>query len=178
MDNNSNALVKECIVKALIELMNKKNFDEISITEICNKAGVSRMSYYRNYYTKKDILQFYLDDISKEFKTETHNLINFNIYTNKNVIKYLFTYFKKYSFFAKTLLKANLSGMLQETLNKYLEEETKIASRSAYQKYHMYSYAGALYNVYIKWIENGMKESIDEISSYFCEANKYIWEAN
>ena len=52
-------LVKKCIVDALLILMNEKDFDDISITEICNKAGVSRMAYYRNYYTKKDIILEY-----------------------------------------------------------------------------------------------------------------------
>lgn len=173
-----NKIVKECIVEALIKLMNEKSFDDITITELCNKAGVSRMSYYRNYYDKKDIIKVYLDDISKKFKKETHKLIDFNIYTNKNVINYLFTYFKKYNYFFKTLIKANLSGMLQETLNKYLEEEIKVEKLSTYEKYHMYSYSGALYNVYIKWIENDMKESVEELSEYFCKANRYIWEKN
>lgn len=172
----NNQLVKECIVEALIKLMNEKDFDSIKITEICQKAGVSRMSYYRNYYDKKDIIKSYLNDISINFKNETHNLINFDIYTNKNVIKYLFTYFEKYEYFVKTLIKANLSGMLQEVLNNYLENEIHIESKSTYEKYHMYSYAGALYNVYIKWIDSGMKESVDEICDYFIKANNYIWE--
>jgi len=61
-------LVKKCIVDALLLLMNEKDFDEISITEICNKAGVSRMAYYRNYYTKKDIIIEYLKDIAADLK--------------------------------------------------------------------------------------------------------------
>ena len=40
----------------------------------------------------------------------------------------------------------------------------------------MYSYSGALFNVYMKWIENNMKESVDEMAEMFCKANKYIWE--
>ena len=46
----SNTLIKKCIVDALISLMNEKAFDDITITEICTKACVSRMTYYRNYY--------------------------------------------------------------------------------------------------------------------------------
>ena len=65
-------LVKKCIVDALLILMNEKDFDDISITEICNKAGVSRMAYYRNYYTKKDIILEYLKDIGEDFKKESH----------------------------------------------------------------------------------------------------------
>lgn len=171
----NNQIVKDCIVKALTELMNEKSFEDISITEICNRAGVSRMSYYRNYYSKQDILYVYLEDISKNFADETHALTSINEYTNKNVIKYLFNYFNRYEFFVKILIKANLTSMLLEALNKYLEKEIGKKDLPGNEVYHMYSYAGALYNVYIKWIENGMKESVEEIAEYFCAANNYIW---
>ena len=173
----STTLVKKCIVDALLILMNEKEFDDISITEICNKAGVSRMAYYRNYYTKKDIIIEYLKDIASDFKKESHSWQEKNEYTNKNVIRFLFTYFKKYAYFIRTLRNANLSGLLQEYLNYYLENETNtFIKNNTYEKYHMYSYSGALYNVYMKWLDNNMEESIDEMAEIFCKANLYIWE--
>lgn len=169
-------LVKKCIVDALLILMNEKDFDDISITEICNKAGVSRMAYYRNYYTKKDIILEYLKDIGEDFKKESHKWKEDKTYTNEHVINFLFSYFEKYIFFIKTLRKANLSGLLQEYLNYYLEKETTtLEMDDPYQKYHMYSYSGALYNVFMKWIDNDMKESKEEMAAIFCKANNYIW---
>ena len=46
---------KGLIVQSLLYLMRKKSFHEIKITEICKKAGVSRLSYYRNFESKEDI---------------------------------------------------------------------------------------------------------------------------
>lgn len=177
INKESITLVKKCIVDALLLLMNEKEFDDISITEICNKAGVSRMTYYRNYYTKKDIIIEYLKDIAEDFKKESHSWQKSNEYTNKNVIRFLFTYFEKYAFFIKTLRKANLSGLLQECLNQYLENEIVFKNNNdPYEKYHMYSYSGALYNVYMKWIDNNMTESVEEMTEIFCKANIYPWE--
>ena len=42
--NSANLIVKESIETALIELMEKKSFADITITEIVTKAGVSRVS--------------------------------------------------------------------------------------------------------------------------------------
>ena len=52
----ANLRVKRNIVRALIELMQKKNYSDISVSEITALAGVSRISYYRNYDSKEDIL--------------------------------------------------------------------------------------------------------------------------
>ena len=41
-----NTMTKECIFTALLILMEKKPYEEITITDIAKKAGVSRMSYY------------------------------------------------------------------------------------------------------------------------------------
>ena len=49
-------LVKECIFTALILLMEQQDYDKITITDITKKAGVSRMTYYRLYSSKEDIL--------------------------------------------------------------------------------------------------------------------------
>ena len=60
--NESNLLTKECIVTALLRLMQEKKYESISITDITTLAGVSRMAYYRNYKSKDEILIKYLLD--------------------------------------------------------------------------------------------------------------------
>ena len=44
------------IYQALVELMDKKPYGKITITDVTKKAGVSRMAFYRNYQSKDDIL--------------------------------------------------------------------------------------------------------------------------
>ena len=52
----SNKITKESIQVALISLMANKKLENITITEIVKKAGVSRTSFYRNYKDKEDVL--------------------------------------------------------------------------------------------------------------------------
>ncbi len=42
--------------QALVELMDKTPYDQITVTDITKKAGVSRMTFYRSYRSKDDIL--------------------------------------------------------------------------------------------------------------------------
>lgn len=59
---SSHELAVESIYEALVQLMEIKPYEEISITDICKRAGVSRMAYYRNYGSKDEILTRRLDE--------------------------------------------------------------------------------------------------------------------
>ena len=102
----SSDFLKICIYTALIMLLEQIDYNDITITDIAKKAGVSRMSYYRTYSSKDDILIQYFDDLFQncmndfkqnpdldpyhfylrffdtfqENKTLIHNLQNTNLY--------------------------------------------------------------------------------------------------
>lgn len=71
--NSANLIVRESIETALIQLMGRKPFGEITVSEIVEKAGVSRVSYYRNYYYKEDVLFAKMDKIAAEWKSQTES---------------------------------------------------------------------------------------------------------
>ena len=45
-----NSFARQCIGEALVQLMREKEFESISVTDICKTAGFSRMAYYRNFH--------------------------------------------------------------------------------------------------------------------------------
>ena len=65
-----NRITKESIFTSLMILMEQKNFQEISITEIAKKAGVSRMAFYRNYNLMEDIIISHLDEFFEEYSKQ------------------------------------------------------------------------------------------------------------
>ena len=58
---------KGLISLALYSLLLRKNYEDISVKEICERAGVSRMSFYRYYNKKDDIFVDYCDARFEEF---------------------------------------------------------------------------------------------------------------
>ena len=52
----SNKLTKESIQEALLVLLSKKAIEEVRITEIVKKAGISRTAFYNNYTSKEEVL--------------------------------------------------------------------------------------------------------------------------
>lgn len=45
---------------ALYELMGQKPFSEITITDICERAGVSRKTFYRHCRNREDLISYYI----------------------------------------------------------------------------------------------------------------------
>ena len=60
-NNERNNYVKEAIIRATIGLLKERNLSEISISDITDKADVSRNSFYRNFSDKQAIIVFLLD---------------------------------------------------------------------------------------------------------------------
>lgn len=164
--NESNRLAKECIVTALIELMKVREYDAISITDITRKAGVSRMAYYRNYTSKEDILNKYMDEVGFSI----HEKI-----TKMNTREEIFDYFRElfsqlgtYRDVGITAYRAHLGELILENVNKNMAMTFPPYDESAEAKYRHLYLAGAFYNVFIEWLKNGRQESCDEMARLCC----------
>lgn len=68
MDNLRVRLTKQMIHKALVELLDEKNIDKISITELCKRATINRTTFYKYYGSQYDVLQEIADEIIAEIE--------------------------------------------------------------------------------------------------------------
>lgn len=53
---------KERIFRAAKQILRKKGYEELSIKNICEEAGVSNGSFYHHFKTKDDLLSYYIED--------------------------------------------------------------------------------------------------------------------
>ncbi|MGN1166684.1 MAG: TetR/AcrR family transcriptional regulator [Lachnospiraceae bacterium] len=163
----ANLRVKNSITNALFDLMHEKSFSEISISEIIRYAKVARVSFYRNYDSKEDVLLTLIRDVLEEFK----GAIEWNetdYYTYHNVRK-SFEFFKKYGDFALDLYQFGYGSILLEELNRFHEEIAGTMPNSSIERYELYIYIGALFNTAIMWLKSGAKEEVDDITGMFCK---------
>jgi AcrR family transcriptional regulator len=160
-NDTQNKITKESIFTALMILMEKKNLKNISITEVTQKAGVSRMAFYRNYNILEDIISVYLDEIFEEYSNHISNY--------KEVDSYEFTYsffslFRKHQKLITNLINSDLNNLILEHSVKFLHSLcSSIVHKNPcsieFQKYNIAFIAGGFYNVLMEWSKNGMKES-------------------
>lgn len=162
----ANMRVKRNITEALLGLMKKKSFSDISITEIILTAKVARVSFYRNYSSKEDVLTTLIEDVLEQFRQEIRQE-DTAFYTYQNVLK-SFQYFKTYSHYVLDLYLFGYGSILLEKLNQFHEMVAGTMPNCSIEKYKLYLYIGALYNTAVIWINNGTKERTEDIARMFC----------
>lgn len=170
--NSQNEMVKECIFTALMLLMEERNFNEISITDITRKAGVSRISYYRNYNSKEEIITNYIDDIFQDFLQNLEGA-EFDVYNN---MRMFFESNRKNKQLIMNLVRSNMSNLLFERYKNYFHfvfemiiKKKRSTTSSLARKYEVSYLVGGLYEIMIQWVKSGLIETDEQMASVLFE---------
>ena len=154
----SEKYVDKYIIEALFSLMKKKDYNNISITEICEKAGTGRMSFYRNFNSKEDIIRQWITNTTNTFLKESN--INYKNDSTKDYFIKLFTHLEKYKTEAMLIYKANLFNLLKNEFDDKLIN----LHQEEYSNYKSYFLAGGIFNVYYFWLINGCIETPHQVA--------------
>lgn len=61
---------QKALCEALMQLLEYKRFDSISVSELCDHAMVRRATFYKHFYDKYDFWHFFVNKKRKEFLGE------------------------------------------------------------------------------------------------------------
>lgn len=160
--NMTTQLMKEAISESMLLLMSEKKYNDISIIEIADKAGVNRSTYYRNFTSKEEIIKFYFDSIMDSYLDE------FDRSTEKTFEIYLTLLFSNFYRNKKQLLliyKNDLSYLILEALNRYFENSNLRLGADVKRQYTTYFHIGGIYNFFMLWFAHDMKEKPEELTN-------------
>ena len=164
--SETNKLAKECIVTALIELMKVRDYNGITITDLTKKAGVSRMAYYRNYTSKEDIINKFADEVGASIHEKLAAML-----PHADVFDYYFELFAQlgsYSDLMLTAYNAGLGELIHSQITKNMALTFPTEGDTHVDRYRHVYLAGAFYNIFIKWLQNGRKESVVDMARLCC----------
>lgn len=159
--NEVNTLTRECILTALLRLMETEPYESISITDITNLAGVSRMAYYRNYKSKEEILLSHLEEAEEMLIEE---IGEGGAGSLREIILYIFKYIQENAAVIQAIYDAGLNHLLSKMLSQRILHYFPVASKTKEGRYAVPFYAGAILSVFHLWFDNGMKESSEEMA--------------
>ena len=149
MKKNLNFVIKESLTEALFILMRKKPFEEITITEISKLAGVSRISFYRNFDSKEDVLVKYLFDKSMDA---------FSKYQAQSTQEKLIAMFKSIDYLHETV--DLLSHLFLYYLRTVTGAQPEQPNTQAYAKSMI---MGICFGALDEWIRRGRQESAEKM---------------
>ena len=168
---NNSEFLKECIGDAIIELLKTKDIDKISITEITEKAGVGRATYFRNFSSKAEAITFKIVSLWYVW-CENNGISRMQQYTAKNA-KDFFDFSYTYKELYKLLYKVNLQSTIYDAFYSVIIKQER-STPQEYYKSRFLSYG--VYGIVNEWVKRDFAEPPEEIAVILHDTIKILQE--
>lgn len=158
--------LKECMGTALLELMQEKPIEKISIEEMTARADVGRSTYFRYFKTKDEVLVFKIQQLWNRF-AQDHNIQNFQANDDaRTAIRLFFEFCLSIRQINDLLYRVGHQQVILDVYLQILRPEKQEEDVIAYYKSNETAYA--LYGVVNAWILRGYKESPAQMGEILC----------
>lgn len=149
---------QEKIEKTFIQLIQKKNISEITVSTICEIAKLNRSTFYANYLDVYDLAEKVKEKMADDF-AEYQNSQN----SKQDPSGYLnlFTHIKENQIFFKTYFKLEDISMTPAT-----QYNIDLATRyynNEFIDYHIEFFRAGLNAIIKKWLNSDCKETPEEM---------------
>ena len=163
-NQESNLITRESLEISLMQLLEKKELKKITISELVERAGVSRAAFYRNYTSKEEILEGIFKNTVQGI---TAKLERFNFKTEMYQIWiFLFKEAKKEARIISLAIDYNFEKLLTQAVFDFLEKRNRSENgRKTVNAYMNSFWSSAVVSVLSKWIKDGMKVPAEKIAS-------------
>lgn len=160
---------KKVIKETLITLLNEKEINKITVSEICKIADINRATFYRYYLDVYDLLDKIKEEFVSELLIASNNKDNYTISSfakdlltvfidNKELVKVLFNK-KSDIYFLNDILEVafvKCKTKWEDNINTLSNNNIEYAS--------IFIFNGAL-GIINYWVQNDFEKSIDEVCS-------------
>lgn len=160
--NSRTVSTRTAIGNAILDELENTEFSQIKVMDVIRRAGVSRMTFYRYYENLYDALCDYLDIIVTGYMIEGGEIDDPSVFMRLEHIEFSLNYFDRHSRYFLILNKHGLYTVLIDAVNEYMMKN--ILPQKKLHMYELYAYAGGLLNSFLKWEENGKRESAHSVA--------------
>lgn len=174
--NPNREFTKECLYEALMILAGKKRITDISVRELTEKAGVSRMTFYRNYLTIMDIIIEHLDQAPLGYEGEvTEEQYNMHEHCYR-----IFEYFKHNEKLIQYLLRDGQLHFLEDLIDRHVKTTFRPvqAPYGFIEEHEISALSGMCTMLIVDWMRSGMVEDpkirAEKMIAVLDTFNKYL----
>ena len=167
---------KQSIVSAFVELIQEKAYADISITDIVKRADVSRMTYYRSFSSKEEIVENYLThwlvQLSEQIEGRSHIDMT-------EVYQLIFGTMAENRSFFQSITSSGLTDLIISSIIRHSYDIVRDyygwREDDRAEIYGFYYHIGGLIVIARSWFEEGMSESVEEIARIACNITGRVY---
>lgn len=176
--NQRIAVTKRMLHEALMQLLEEKSIDKISITELCDKAGINRATFYRHYNIPRDVLL----EIEANFTEEISKYASIGLSSDAysyilNICSYVYENSNLIKMFIKNNSEQDLTHMMNDMFCRFLnnkEEYPNLAKLDEENVKLITSYiAGGCYFMLRQWLMEDVPKKPEEVANLLMDFLNY-----
>ena len=189
MTNNTDlryVRTNQMLCNAFTELLQKKEFEDITIDELCKKAFIRRATFYTRFLDKYDFFAYFVKQNSKVFSStwnepeEAKNIMNFSCHMFRETVRYITAHMAM----VQNILSSNAFSILLDIL----AEQVKTSLLSSLDKYEVSPfpadihpeiiasyYSGGIIQILRYWIASQKTITEEELIKQYSSLMKVFW---
>lgn len=153
---------KDFITTAMLQLLSKEKLSTLTVSQVCKRAGVSRMAFYRNFDGLEQILyEYHQPKIAAIFDMLRQN--------PEESVKFD-SQLKFFNTFGDVLLLSTERGFEPIIMRIFTEEMEKFYAADG-DEYWTAFMSAAVYAIWRKWLLDGQQKPLEEIIGFLKKLN-------
>lgn len=161
----ANQRVKDRLLTALIGFVGQKDWSKVTVTELIEKSGVARASFYRNFKSVEEIVDYGIRQMTLQYEAGKPPIAE--EFHSRDLLLYKFRFYQQHAALVLAFHQANAGGTLLGLITDCVLEACGDMPASSIAKYELYYYSGAFYNMLLCWLEGGMRETPEVMAEEF-----------
>ncbi|MFD1430523.1 TetR/AcrR family transcriptional regulator [Lacticaseibacillus mingshuiensis] len=154
---------QQYLTTALLQLLQMHDLNEIKVTDLIKRAGVSRMAFYRNYQALEDILHAYFAPQIEEIFEDVIRQV-----PSEEKLRDMAAFFSDFSADLALAATRNYEYIIQQiftdNMARYYAQGSEWEDLDATKRRYWVTFMSAgVYGIWREWLLHGQEESLDDI---------------
>jgi len=150
------------IERAFIELLQEKDFKDVTVSDLCKRTRLNRSTFYANYVDIYDLADKLQEKLEAEFSAQFSANAQ-HAYSGKDGALRMFTHIYENQLFYKTYFKLGYDEAHQVMVYDHSRAEQDF--HGEHIDYHIEFFRAGLNAIIKHWMDKGCKESPEEMAS-------------
>ena len=157
--------VKDRLLGALMDLAGEKDWSKVTVTELIAGAGVARASFYRNFSSVEEIVEYGVEQMARRYHEGRPSAEE--DFRDRELMRYKFRFYGEHAGLVLAFHRARAASGLLNVITDCVIDARGDMPVNSISRYELYYYAGAFYNMLLCWLEGGTRETPEAMAEEF-----------